>query len=138
MFLLRWRSALLYLLLAVLVVPVSVILLVPTGIGVFALPVFFLLLLFVAYFAFIGASIKLGQLLIRRESEGAASLYLQGLLGFFILRAPVLLGRLLALLTSDVFVAVGGFLRIVGSVVLYVVLLYSVGAGFTYLRNKES
>jgi len=138
LYLARWRGALLYLLLGVLAVPLTALLLIPTGLGVFVLPVFFLLVLFVTYFGFVGASVKLGQLIMKGEAQSAARLYVQGLLGFLLLRIPSLLGRLFALLTSDVFIAIGGFLKVVGAVVLYAALLYSFGAGLVYLRRREA
>ena len=118
----NWKSNLLYLFLALVILPVLVVLLIVSVIGVFLIPVVLIILLSFTYFAFIGASVRLGQLLLRGEIDSPARAYLCGLLGFFIIRIPALLGRLLSVLTSDALVAVGGLLKLVGTAVLFVVI----------------
>ncbi len=130
-----WKANLLYLLLGVAIIPILIVLLVASVVGVFLIPVLFILLLAVTYFAFTGASVRLGQLLLKGDIDVPARAYLCGLLGFFVIRIPSLLGRLLSLLTSEALVAIGGFLKIVGTVVLFLVALYSFGAGLMYLRS---
>ncbi len=131
----RWKGVLLYLILGILIIPIVVALLITSGIGIFVLPVLFLLILILVYFSYVGASVRLGQLILKRDTNSAAQIYLQGLLGFFIIKIPSLLGRLISLLTADVFTAVGGFLKVLGSVFLLVVLLYSFGVGLLYLKS---
>ena len=131
----NWRANLLYLLLGIAIIPILVVLLIASVVGVFLIPVVLLIILSVTYFAFAGASVRLGQFLLKGEIDVPARAYLCGLLGFFIIRIPALLGRLLSLLTSEALVAVGGFLKVVGTVILFLVVIYSFGSGLMFLRT---
>jgi hypothetical protein len=137
-----WRATLLYLLIAIVVLPILVLLLITSVVGIFLIPVLFLIVIILAYFGFLGASVRLGKFVVKIEgAAGGASpvkLYLAGVLGFLILRGPVLFGRLLSLLTSDVFIAIGGFFKIVGSIILYIVLVYGFAAALVNFKSGRS
>ena len=132
----QWKGSLLYLFLGVLVVPLLTLLLVASVAGLILVPVLFVLLVALTYFGFVGASVRLGRLVLRGGAETAVQIYLSGILGFFLIRAPSLLGRLLALLTSEALSAIGGFLKVVGSILFFVVLVYSFGSGLVYARES--
>jgi hypothetical protein len=130
----NWKANFLYLFLGLVVLPILVLLLIVSVVGVFLIPVILIIILSFTYFAFIGASVRLGQLLLGGGIDSPVRAYLCGLLGFFIIRIPSLLGRLLSLLTSEALVALGGFLKVIGTVVLFVAVVYSFGSALVYLR----
>jgi hypothetical protein len=133
----NWKSSLLYLVLGVVVLPVLVLLLIVSVIGVFLVPVLLVFIIALTYFGFIGASVKFGALILKGEPESPVRLFLCGILGFIIIRSPVLLGRLLSLLTSDALIATGSFLKVIGAVVLFVFVVYSFGSGLLYAKTAS-
>ena len=131
----RWKGILLYLFLGILVLPVFIVLLIASVIGIFMVPVVLIMVMALTYFGFLGASVRIGQIFLKGDTDSSARIYLCGLLGFFLIRAPSLIGRLLSLLTSDVLTAVGWFLKVIGTMLLFVFLVYSFGSGLMYFRT---
>ena len=133
----RWRSALLYLLVGVVVVPILVAFLTASLLGIMVIPLLFVLLLVTGYLGFLSVNVRVGQLLSRSDAASPTAVYIAGLLGYAVIRGPSLLGRMLALATSDSLVAAGRFLKFVGSVGLFAALLYGVGVGLAALRSAD-
>lgn len=130
----NWKGSLLYLFLGIIVLPIFCVLLIVSVVGIFLVPVLLIVLIGLTYFGFIGTSARIGQVFMGTEPGSAVRTYLGGLLGFFIVRAPTLLGRLLSLLTSEVFHAIGGFLKVIGTIMLACIVLYGFGVSLVYLR----
>ncbi len=110
----NWKGSLLYLFLAIIVLPLLVALLIASVVGIFLVPVLLITVIVLTYFGFAGASARLGQLFIGGSLESPVKVYLGGLLGFFIVRIPSLLGRFLSLLSSEVLIYLRADSYIVG------------------------
>jgi hypothetical protein len=132
----QWKANLLYLFVGLVTVPVLVAFLTASVVGVMLVPALFVVLMLATYLGFLGTMIRLGRIFIRNESDAPSALYMAGLLGFVMVRGPSLLGRLLSLLTSEAFLAIGAFLKTVGGIAFFLALVYGFGAGLTAVRSS--
>jgi hypothetical protein len=115
----RWKGAILYLVLAVFLIPLAVA------------------VLLLAYLGYLGATVRLGLWLRRLPADApAAAAYTSGLLGLLVLRGPVLLGILLGLLASGLFQVLGRVLFAVGTAATLVAALYGFGGTLSFLRAR--
>jgi hypothetical protein len=132
-----WKGSILYLVLAVLIVPVLIALLIVSVVGILVIPFISILLMFLAYVGYIAMAVRLG-LWIRKASPevGPAEAYTTGLLGLLVLKGPVLLGILFTLLTPDFFQGLGRFLSAVGTVAVIAATLYGLGGVLRYVRAQ--
>ena len=133
-----WKGNLLYLLLALFVFPILVLLLITSVMGIVIVPIAAVILIVLAYFGLAGVSVRIGQWFIKGEQPSASRLYLAGILGFFLLKLPVLLGHFFSLLTSDAFVVVGRFFKVVGAILVYITVLYGLGTGLSSFRKNRN
>jgi hypothetical protein len=131
-----WKGALLYLVLAVVLLPLAAALLVATVLGVVVLPFLAVAVLLLAYLGWLGATVRLGLWLRRLPADApAAAAYTSGLLGLLVLRGPVLLGILLGLLFSGVVQLIGRILFGLGTAGTVLAALYGFGGSLRYLRR---
>lgn len=133
----RWKGSLLYLVLAVLIIPALVALLVVSVVGILIIPFISILLMFFAYMGFVAMAVRLG-LWLRKASPSVSptEAYTTGLLGLLVLKGPVLLGILFTLLTADFFQGIGRFLSVVGTIAVVAATLYGLGGVLQYLRVR--
>jgi hypothetical protein len=132
-----WRGAILYLVLALLVLPVVVALLVVSILGIVMIPVVAVVFLIVGYFGYVTVAVRLGMWL-RREQEAGSSgaIYTAGLLGLLVLKGPVLLGILFSLLTTPLFQGIGRFMTFLSTIEVAAAVLFGLGGIFQYLRTQ--
>jgi hypothetical protein len=132
----RWKGTLLYLVLAILLLPVAVALLVASILGIILVPVLAVAVVVLAYTGFAGVAVRLGLWMRgRREDVGAGEAYASGLLGLLVLKGPVMLGILFTLLTAELFRGIGRFLTGLGTAAVCVAVLYGFGGVLQYLRQ---
>lgn len=131
----QWKGVLLYLVLAVLVLPVAVALLAASILGIILIPVLAVLLLVLAYAGFAAVAVRLGSWMRGDRDRGGP--YLAGLLGLLALKGPVVLGILLSLLDGELLQGIGRFLSGLGTVVVYLAALYGFGGALQYLRRRN-
>jgi hypothetical protein len=131
-----WKANLLYLFLGAVLTPVLVAFLAASIVGLLLVPVLFLLLLVATCFGFLGVLVRLGRVFVRGQEE-PLTLFGAGLVGLVLVRGPALAGRMLSIFASDLFLAVGTFLKAVGGIALFVSLLYGFGCGLTAARRAQ-
>jgi len=132
----RWKATVLYLVLAVFLLPLAAALLVATILGIVVLPFLAAALLLLAYLGWLGATVRLGLWLRRLPADApAAAAYTSGLLGLLVLRGPVLLGILFGLLSSGLFQVIGRILFGLGTAGTILAALYGFGGSLRYLRT---
>jgi len=133
----HWKGAILYLVLAVFLIPLAAALLIATIVGIVVVPLLALAVLLLAYLGYLGATVRLGLWLRRLPADApAAATYTSGLLGLLVLRGPVLLGILLGLLASGFFQALGRILFALGTAATIAAALYGFGGGLRSLRAR--
>jgi len=133
----RWKGSLLYLALAVLVLPAAVALLVASIVGIILVPALAVLLVVAGYAGFVAVAVRLGLWMRGRHEEPAAgATYASGLLGLLALKGPVMLGILFTLLTADLFQGVGRFLSGLGTAAVGAAALYGFGGVLQHLRQR--
>jgi hypothetical protein len=133
-----WKGALLYLVLALVLLPVAVALLVATIVGILVLPFLALALLILGYLGYLGVTVRLGLWLRRRKPEtSAAETYTSGLLGLLVVKGPVLLGIFLGLLALDVLQVIGRILFVIGTAEMAAAALYGFGGLVRFLRLQR-
>ncbi len=133
----HWKGAILYLVLAVLLIPLAAALLIATVLGIVVVPFLAVALLLLAYLGYLGATVRLGLWLRRLPADApAAAAYTSGLLGLLVLRGPVLLGILLGLLASGLFQVLGRILFAVGTAATVAAALYGFGGTLSFLRAR--
>jgi len=133
----HWKGAILYLVLAVFLIPLAAALLIATIVGIVVVPLLALAVLLLAYLGYLGATVRLGLWLRRLPADApAAATYTSGLLGLLVLRGPVLLGILLGLLASGFFQALGRILFALGTAATVAAALYGFGGGLRSLRAR--
>ena len=130
-----WKGSILYLVLAVLAVPVLTALLVVSIAGILLIPFLAVALLLLAYLGYVAVAVRLG-LWIRKSGQdgGPAETYSAGLLGLLVLKGPVVLGILFSMLTAGLFQGIGRFLIVIGTVTVIAATLYGLGGTLQYLR----
>ncbi len=133
----RWRGSILYVALALLVLPAVLFLLIASIVGIILVPLVLAALLVAAYLGFVVVSVRLGAWL-GRSGGGAGGAYTAGLLGLLVLRGPVLLGILFTLLASPFFQGLGRFLFGLGTLEMVVACLYGLGGILVELRLRRS
>ena len=132
-----WKRAILYLVLAVFLIPLAAALLIATILGIVVLPFLLVAMLLLAYLGYLGATVRLG-LWLRKQSPDAAPAvaYTSGLLGLLVLRGPVLLGILLGLLPSGLFQTLGRILFGLGTALTVIAALWGFGGSLRYLHAR--
>ena len=132
-----WKGAILYLVLAIFVVPVAAALLIATVLGIVVVPFLAVAVLVLADLGYLGATVRLGFWLRSMPADApAAATYTSGLLGLLVLRGPVLLGILFGLLSSGLFQALGRILFGLGTAGTAAAALYGFGGMLRYLRTQ--
>ena len=134
-----WKGALLYLLLALVLLPVAVALLWATIVGILVVPLLVLALLVLGYLGYLGVTVRLGQWLRRRKPEAdAGETYTSGLLGLLVIKGPAVLGILFGLLAWETLRVVGRVLFVIGTVEMVAAALYGFGGLVRFLRLQRS
>ncbi len=137
-----WRQSLLTLAFSAVLVPILVLLLVVSVIGVFFLPLLVLALMLAAFDGFILLCARLGGLVRGGAAQegGGDSLYLfsSGLLGLFLIKLPALVGIILTMLRSEPAARVGQVLQLVSLAAVAVGLIYGFGASLAHVRARAA
>jgi hypothetical protein len=132
-----WKGAILYLVLAIFLIPIGAALLIATILGIVAVPFLAFALLVLAYLGYLGCTVRLGLWLRRLGPDASpAAAYTSGLLGLLVLRGPVLLGILFGLLSSGIFQVLGRVLSGIGTAATAAAALYGFGGMLRYLRTQ--
>ncbi|MBN2553767.1 MAG: hypothetical protein JXB06_13400 [Spirochaetales bacterium] len=132
-----WKASILYLVLAILIVPVLVALLIASVAGILIIPFVSILLMFLAYVGYVSMAVRLGLWLRKSSPEvGPGEAYTTGLLGLLVLKGPIVLGILFTLLAADFFQGIGRFLSVVGTVAMSAATLYGFGGILYYIRAQ--
>jgi hypothetical protein len=132
----QWRGALLSVLIALLVVPVLVLLLTVSILGIMLLPLMFVLVLVLAYAGFMGATLWLGETLLGRKSQGITQLYASAVVGFLIIKLPLLLGLTGALFSPAALQTVARILAAAGTALTVITAVYGLGGTLNFLRIR--
>jgi hypothetical protein len=133
----RWKGAILYLVLAVLIIPVLMALLIGSVVGILIIPFASILLIFLAYVGYVAVAFRIGLWLRKSSPDLApARAYTTGLLGLLVLKGPILLGILFTLLSAEFFQGVGRFLTAVGTVAAGAATLYGFGGVLQLIRTQ--
>jgi hypothetical protein len=132
----QWRGALLSLLATLLAVPVLALLLTVSVVGVMLLPLLFVLVIVLAYAGFIGATLWLGEGLLGKKSQAVPRLYAAAVVGFLIIKLPLLLGLIGALFSPAALQTVGRVLAAVGTGLTVLAALYGLGGAVNFLRIR--
>jgi hypothetical protein len=133
----RWKGSILYLVLAVLIVPVLAALLIVSVVGILVIPIFSIALMFLAYLGYVAVAYRIGLWLRKGSSDvGPAGAYTSGLLGLLVIKGPVLLGILFTLLAADFFQGIGRFLSVVGTIAVAAAAVYGFGGVLQHLRAQ--
>ena len=133
----RWKGSILYLVLAVLIIPVLMALLILSVVGILIIPFMSILLMFLAYVGYVAMAFRLGLWLRKASPDvGPAEAYTTGLLGLLVIKGPVLLGILFTLLTADFFQGIGRFLSAVGTIAVVAATVYGFGGVLQHIRAR--
>ncbi len=137
-----WRATLLTLALSAVLVPILVLLLVVSVIGVFFLPVLVLALMLAAFDGFLLLCARVGGLVRGGPAQegGGDALYLfsSGLLGLFLVKLPALVGIILTMLRSEPAARVGQALQLVSLGAFAAGLLYGFGVSLAHVRVRAA
>lgn len=137
-----WRATLLTLALSVVLIPILILLLVVSVIGVFFLPLLVLALMLAAFDGFLLLCARLGGLVRGGPAQegGGDALYLfsSGLMGLFLIKLPALVGIILTMLRSEPAARVGQVLQLVSLGAVAVGLLYGFGASLAHVRVRAA
>ena len=134
-----WKGALLYLVLALVLVPVAVALLVATIAGILVLPLLVLALIVLGYVGYLGVTVRLGLWLRGGKPEAsAAETYTSGLLGLLVVKGPAVLGLLFGLLAWKALRLPGRILFAIGAGEEIAAALYGFGGLTRFLRLQRS
>jgi hypothetical protein len=135
-----WRESVIGVAVSLPAVPLAVVLLVASVIGVFFIPVLVVVIVVVSLDGFLLVCARLGAALRRGGPDSAAgaplTLFTSGLLGLFLVKVPALAGIGLTLLTSDAAVRAGTILQLVTLGCVAAGLLYGWGAGLARARGR--
>jgi hypothetical protein len=133
----RWKGSILYLVLAVLILPVLVALLVVSIVGILIIPFISILLLFLAYAGYVAVAFRLGLWLRKGSPDiGPAGAYTSALLGLLVIKGPVLLGILFTLLSAEFFQGIGRFLSVIGTIAMVAATVYGFGGVLQHIRAQ--
>jgi hypothetical protein len=133
-----WKGALLYLVLALVLLPVVIALLWATIVGILVVPFLALALLILGYLGYLGVTVRLGQWLRRRKPEAdAGETYTSGLLGLLVVKGPAVLGILFGLLAWETLHVVGRILFVIGTAEMVAAALYGFGGLVRFLRLQR-
>jgi hypothetical protein len=135
-----WRPALLTLALSVVLIPLLVVLLVISVIGVFFLPIVVFLVVLAALDGFLLLCARFGTLLRGRSASSVEPMHIftSGLLGLFLIKLPALAGIILTLLRSPAAAKVGQGLQMLTLIIVVAGLLYGFGASLAHARVRQA
>jgi len=134
-----WREAVVTIALSLVLVPLFVVLLVVSVVGIFFLPVLALVMALFALDGFLMLCARLGGFLRRAESSAVPSpmyLFTSGLLGLFLVMLPALVGISLGFLRSEAAGRAGQVLQLVTLAVEAAGLFYGMGAALASVHQR--
>ncbi|MBN1698313.1 MAG: hypothetical protein JW881_12435 [Spirochaetales bacterium] len=132
----QWKATLLYLVFSLIVIPVLIFFLVASVIGVMVVPIIFLFIIAAAYYGFLVVLVRVGKFFFKNSSDSIPHLFLCGLIGLFVLKAPSLFGILASLLVNDVAIGIGAFLKIIGAVLIFAAYVYGFGRSLLSVKQR--
>jgi hypothetical protein len=135
-----WRASLLTLALSTMLIPILIVLLIVSVIGVFFLPLVVLAIILAAFDGFLLLCARLGGLVrggpVQEGGGDALYLFSSGLLGLFLIKLPALVGIILTMLRSEAAARAGEILQLVSLGAVVVGLLYGFGASLAHARAR--
>ncbi len=134
----NWKNILLFVVLSVFALPVIVILLSLSIVGIFFIPVFFLAAAVVMFFGFIAFTVRLGMWVRGTAKQNLGFLFGSCLIGYLFFEVPFLLGLILSYSEKSPFLmTMGSVLKITAVCLFTAGFLYSLGGELEYLRTKN-
>ncbi|MBN2738950.1 MAG: hypothetical protein JXR70_18360 [Spirochaetales bacterium] len=133
----NWKTALLYIFLSLLIIPVLIFFLTASVIGVLLIPILFVFIVLLGFSGFLSVAIRMGKIFLRNDSPSLAYLFLCGLVGMFVIKGPGLLGILLKLTSADAIVFIGNLLVSISSIALFVGVLYGFATALHQFKNNS-
>ncbi|MBN1524767.1 MAG: hypothetical protein JW904_09800 [Spirochaetales bacterium] len=132
----EWRGALVFALLALLTIPLIMILIISSRIGILIIPLLCLFLFAISYSGYIGIAVKIGSTILKREASGNAGLLINGGLGFVVLNGLTIIGLVLSLVSGGFFILMRDIFLTAGAIVSYVALMYGLGLSMLQIKNS--
>jgi hypothetical protein len=132
----QWKVTLLYIVLSLIIIPVLIFFLVASVIGVMVIPLLFVLIIIAGYFGFMAVMVRVGKLFFRSSSDSFPHIFLCGLIGLFVIKAPSFLGIFLSLLSVEVIVGIGTFLKIIGAILIFASFIYGFGTSLVSMKQR--
>ena len=136
-----WRPTLLTLAISLVLVPLLVVLLVVSVIGVFFLPIVVFLVVLAALDGFLLLCAQLGALVRGRQisnERSPSTFLLPGLLGLFLVKLPALAGIILTVLRSSAAAKAGQYLQVLTLILVVAGMLYGFGASLSHARVRTA
>ena len=135
-----WRPALLSLALSVVLVPLLVVILVLSVVGVFFLPVVALVVVLAGLYGFLLLCARFGALLRGTGASATEPLVIltSGLLGLFLIKLPALAGIILTLFRFPAAAIVGQYLQVLTLTLVLAGMLYGFGASLAHARVRRA
>jgi len=135
-----WRPTLVTLAISVVLVPLLVVLLIASVIGVFFLPVVAFLVVIAALDGFLLLCARLGAMLRGGTQSGGdpMQIFTSGLLGLFLVKLPALVGIILTVLRSRAASTAGQYLQVLTLILVIAGLLYGFGATVSHARVRRA
>lgn len=137
-----WRETLITLAVSLVVVPLVVVLLIVSVIGIFFLPILVFLLILMALEGFLLLCARLGGAVRRQAGTGAGGeplwLFTSGLLGLFLVKAPALAGIFITLFRSEAAAKAGEILQLITLGCVAAGLLYGWGSALAHARSQAA
>jgi hypothetical protein len=135
-----WRPALLTLALSVVLVPLLVVLLVVSVLGVFFLPILAFLVVLAGLYGFLLLCARFGAMLRGSAGTGEEPLviFTSGLLGLFLVKLPALAGIILTLFRSGAAAKIGQYLQMLTLILVVAGMLYGFAASLAHARVRRA
>ena len=132
-----WKDAILYLLMALVLIPLAAALLTASVVGLVFVPLIATAVVAIGYVGLMGVTVRVGSLFRGEVDSAAGPLYLRAVLGYTLLKVPMLVGLLFQLLTAQVLIDIGSFLSVVSTILIAAAVAYGFGATLAYRRSTR-
>ena len=136
-----WREPVVTMAIALVVVPLIVVLLVMSVVGIFFLPVLVFALVLMGLEGFLILCARLGGMLRRLPADGGSdplTLLTSGLLGLFLVKVPAFIGIFLTLVNAGVANVLGQILQLITLAATAAGIAYGFGASMANVRGKKA
>lgn len=130
-----WKDSVLYFLLSLVLVPVAMALLAASVVGLVFVPLAAMGIVAIGYLGLLGVSVRAGTLFRGPIDSAAGPLYLRAVLGYALLKVPMLIGLLFQGLAATLLIDIGTILSAISTVLIGAAVAYGFGATLAYRRS---